>query len=368
MRGRIPSLDGLRGIAILLVLIGHGGSTFHLPAKLLPYLGNAEAGVRIFFALSGFLIYNLSQREIAKTGGFSMLQFYKRRTLRIFPCFYTFLIVAGVLAGCGVLLLTPQMIAAAGTFTLNYFNASQDMAEHTDFNAVGHYWTLALEEQFYLTWPLLIFFARKGYLHKLLVGVMIAAPVLRVATALYSHAHGNDAFAGKTVMMFHTGFDQIAAGVLLGELMQRARPRAFLMKLASNFFVVAAAALFLFVISPWLGERFGGKYILAAGISLEIACICLLIVFVVCVRTTAVFRLLNWRPLAFIGVLSYSLYVWNNLFLQIHGHWFNLFPYNYLMVAVMGLASHYLIENPFLRLKSRLEPKAATEPSLEIGA
>jgi peptidoglycan/LPS O-acetylase OafA/YrhL len=63
----------------------HGGSTAHISARLLSYLGNAEVGVRIFFALSSFLIYNLSQREIARTGGFIMLQFYKRRLLRIFP-------------------------------------------------------------------------------------------------------------------------------------------------------------------------------------------------------------------------------------------------------------------------------------------
>lgn len=353
---RIPSLDGLRGVAILMVLIGHGSHSLPpLAGKLLMFAGNGSLGVNVFFVLSGFLIYNLSVREIAKTGGFNWKQFYLRRVLRIFPCFYFYIGTLLLLMAAGTVALSWQMVASAATFSLNYRHVWDHSTGLFDYVFIGHYWTLALEEQFYLTWPLLILLLNKRRLLSVLLAIMALAPFVRVAG--YFLTPGSRAQIG---MMFHTGFDAIAAGVLLGELLRRASAKQWLERVASRPAVVASLLVFLVFISPLLGGRFGGAYSLTIGKTLELFALCLVITSAVSFPQSLLFRFLNWRPLAYIGVLSYSLYVWNNLFLLGETHWFNVFPYNFGCVAGMALLSHYLVENPFLKLKDRFHKPSAS--------
>ena len=352
---RIPSLDGLRGLAILMVLVGHGLHVWEAPVRrVLKYAGNGPLGVNIFFVLSGFLIHNLSAREIRKTGTFNWKMFYLRRVLRIFPCFYLYIGTLLVLTSSGLLALTWQMLLAASTFSLNYRHLWDPTGEILDYVVIGHYWTLALEEQFYLTWPLLILLFMRRKLLPVLVVILVAAPFVRLA--FYFLTPGSRGYLGS---MFHTGFDAIAAGVLLGEMMARPALRATLLRLAANRFLLAACLVFMLLLSPVLGERLRGAYTMTAGKSLELLAICVVIVAAVSFPGSMMFRILNWKPLAFIGVLSYSLYVWNNLFLLGHGHWFNAFPFNYLCVAGAGLLSYYLVEKPFLRLKDRFHTRAS---------
>lgn len=353
---RMPSLDGLRGIAILLVILGHG--KYSLPALTFPLLrfaGNGSLGVNIFFVLSGFLIYNLSVREIQKTGGFNWKHFYVRRALRIFPCFYFFLAVILLLKCSGMITLSWPMIVAASTFSLNYRHLWDHWSGISDYFVIGHYWSLALESQFYLTWPLLILLFTRRKLLSVLVVIMVLAPFIRVAC--YFLTPGSREQIG---LMFHTGFDSIAAGVLLGELLQRPRPREWLQSLAANRLIVCTTIIFLVFVSPLLGEHFRGAYGITIGKSLELVCLCILITAAVSFPGTLLFRVLNWFPLAYIGVLSYSLYVWNNLFLYGGGiSIVNAFPLNYMCVVGMALLSYYLVEKPFLKLKNRLHKRTA---------
>jgi len=353
---RIPSLDGLRGIAILMVLIGH--SAYSLPAGIVPlvtFLGNGLLGVSIFFVLSGFLIHQLSVREVQTTGRFDWKQFYIRRALRIFPCFYLFLIVICLLVNLGMLRLTGPMLFSAATFSLNYRHLWDHGSTPSDYIVIGHYWTLALEEQFYLTWPLLMFLFLRRKLLKILVLIILLAPVIRVLS--YFAALGSRAQIG---MMFHTAFDSIAFGVLLGELFQNPQAKAWLQNLASNNWILGSTTLFAFVISPLFADQFGARYILTIGRTLDLASICLLVTAAISFPGTRLFRLLNWPPLAYLGVLSYSIYVWNNLFLNSEKHWLvNSFPLNFLCVFGMALLSHYLVEKPFLKLKNRFHKTAA---------
>lgn len=351
--GRIPSLDGLRAIAILLVVIGHGWySLQQVPGWLWRYAGNGTLGVNIFFVLSGFLIYNLSTREVEKTGQFNWKQFYIRRVLRIFPCFYFFIAVIAGLKILGIVTLSWPMLASAATFSFNYSHVLDrwtDAASNADFGVIGHYWSLALEEQFYFTWPLLILLLMKRRLTGVLIVIMCLAPVLRVASYFLAPN-----WRGQIGMMFQTGFDSIAAGVLLGELLRAPRPKDVLLGLARNPVTVYGAIAFILIISPLLNQFFKGAYELTVGKSLELACICLIVTAGVYFPETVLGHFLNWRPMVFVGVLSYSLYVWNNLFLYSEGHWLvNKFPLNYLCVFGMAILSYYLIEKPFLKLKDR---------------
>lgn len=362
--GRIPSLDGLRGVAILMVLAGHSSFSFPLlAAGPLKFAGNAALGVNVFFILSGFLIYSLSVREIEKTGGFNWRQFYMRRVLRIFPCFYFYIAVVLALMAAGVVALSWQMIVSAATFSINYRHVWDHTGAGYDYYVIGHYWTLALEEQFYLTWPLLILLRLRGRLLPVLVAIIALAPVIRVAC--YFLTPGSRDQIG---MMFHTGFDSIAAGVLLGELLRREPSRAWLERWSSKRLVVALALVFLLVVSPFLASHLRGAYSITAGKTLELFALCILITAAVSFPGTLLFRFLNWGPLAYVGVLSYSLYVWNNLFLLGQKYWFNAFPINLACVAGMAVVSHYLVERPFLKLKDRFHRPAGKIAARQVPA
>ncbi|MBV8216324.1 MAG: acyltransferase [Verrucomicrobia bacterium] len=348
---RIAGLDGLRGIAVLFVLMEHGAySLFRLDWPPAPFLGNGALGVSIFFGLSGYLIYELSAREFEKTGAFNWKAFYLRRILRIFPCFYSYLAVVLILTGLGLLNLTRPVLFSVATFSLNYRHIWDHTSELHNYYAIGHYWTLALEEQFYLTWPLLMFLFARRRLLPVMTAVILLAPFIRVFC--YFFTPGSRAQIG---MMFHTGFDSIAMGVLLGELLRRPEWKARLQTLARNPWVLGGAIVFLVLISPALNLHFKGSYSITVGKTLELACIAIIITAAVFSLSPTLSAVLKWRPLTYIGVLSYSLYVWNPLFLNAETHWFiNVFPLNFIGIFAAGACSYYLIERPVLRFKERL--------------
>jgi peptidoglycan/LPS O-acetylase OafA/YrhL len=348
---RIPGLDGLRAIAVLFVLIGHGAYSFPIAlGAAFPFLGNGALGVNIFFVLSGYLIYELSAREYEKTGRFDWRQFYLRRILRIFPCFYSYIAVVAILMALGVLVLTPSMMVAVTTFSLNYRHLWDHTTVSDNYLVICHYWTLALEEQFYLTWPLLMFLLARRRLLTVMGVVILLAPFVRVFC--YFFTPGSREQIG---MMFHTGFDSIAMGVFLGELLRRQNWKTRLQALAGKRWVLACAIIFLVMVSPALTARFRGGYSITIGKTLELACIALVIVANVSFSSRTLSLILNWRPLAFIGVLSYSLYVWNPLFLDVETNWIiNRFPLNYIALFLAAAGSYSLIERPLLRLKDHL--------------
>jgi peptidoglycan/LPS O-acetylase OafA/YrhL len=184
--------------------------------------------------------------------------------------------------------------------------------------------------------------------------VIVLAPFIRVFC--YFFTPGSRAQIG---MMFHTGFDSIAIGVLLGELLRRPDWKARLQNLAKNPWVLGGAIIFLVLLSPALSLHFKGSYSITVGKTLELACIAIIITAAAFSLSPTLSVVLNWRPLTYIGVLSYSLYVWNPLFLNAETHWFlNVFPLNFIGIFAAGAGSYYLIERPVLRLKDRLRRQA----------
>ncbi len=149
---RIRSLDGVRGIAIVLVLAGHVVANFQpLHPDHRYWLGafaNSSAGVRLFFVLSGYLITWLLLREWTATGRISIGQFYRRRALRIFPAFYAYLFVITGLTFFRPTGVNGETFLAAATFTWNYHHLWISIPPEGAWN-LGHLWTLALEQQFY---------------------------------------------------------------------------------------------------------------------------------------------------------------------------------------------------------------------------
>jgi peptidoglycan/LPS O-acetylase OafA/YrhL len=363
--GRIPSLDGLRALSILLVIIGHVRTTVpHFPfsvrrwATAIP--GNASLGVSIFFVISGFLITHLLLREQQKTGRISLPGFYVRRFFRIMPAYYTFLICLIVLPRLPHvhyfhwLKLDNYSLGAAALFITNY-------SPHSFGEWVGHTWSLSVEEQFYLFWPLLLSLVGRKQGGRIAVALIVAAPLVRIASWFW--VPHESIFWHRIPILLHTRVDSLMFGCATAifyasESFQAMIRRAFALR------VHWAAFAFMFLVSPYL-EVWSepsikvaappAPYLTLAGYSLEGVCIVLLLVWAVQNIEHPVGRLLNWKPVVHVGLISYSLYLWQQLFI-VGGNptWTGKFPLNVLCAVAAAEFSYFVIERTFLRLRDRL--------------
>src|ERR1700730_4181433 len=171
----IPALDGLRAVAVYLVIISHFGF------EMVP----GAHGVMIFFVLSGFLITWLLLKENERYGKVSLADFYRRRTLRIFPAVYVYwLILIALLVATGKAVLWPHAWSAL-FYTSNYYSAINGDPN----NGLSHTWSLAIEEQFYLLWPF-VFLMLRGNLKRMsvfLFGLIGAVCVYRAVLCFGFH-------------------------------------------------------------------------------------------------------------------------------------------------------------------------------------
>ncbi|MGH9916936.1 MAG: acyltransferase family protein, partial [Pyrinomonadaceae bacterium] len=262
---RIPSLDGVRGIGIFCVLIVH--ALFKLNA------GGDQTGtlivaaligyppMKFFFLISGYLITLLLKKEWEREGWFSLRKFYFRRVLRIFPVFYSFIIVLTLLWTAGLVTTHASTILSAALYVWNY---SFIWFPHNDphlyaqidqgFAIFAHFWTLSCEEQFYLLWPLTLYFFgfRKG--SRIAVAVVLLLPVSRIVTyVLWPAARG------QMMIMLHTTADPIMAGCLMA--VWQGEPWWEKIKdYLDNGRIAIAATIFVIFISPVLQLTVGGTY------------------------------------------------------------------------------------------------------------
>ena len=175
---KLPSLDGWRAVSIALVLLAHSTFTTSFPTALNPlivnYFAAGSLGVHFFFVISGFLITWLLLQEQAKHGTISLKHFYLRRALRILPVYFFYLLVLGFLTRYAQ---PPSAWLANVTFTTNLFPYP---------GATEHFWSLGVEEQFYLLWPglLILILARQkkggANLLKFLLLPLAVAPLARL--------------------------------------------------------------------------------------------------------------------------------------------------------------------------------------------
>jgi len=202
--GRIPSLDGLRAISIVLVLVGHLAGTHGFP--LTAAMGNrfalAEIGVHVFFVISGFLITGLLLDEFAKTDRIRLGRFYFRRTLRIFPPYYVFIAALLAAQALSLIRLAPGDAFHAVSYTSNY-DASRSWW-------VGHTWSLSVEEQFYLLWPATLVLLGVRRAVAISAAVVAVTPLVRLAEIQYFPM-----YAAGIGHRFETIADAIAIGCVL---------------------------------------------------------------------------------------------------------------------------------------------------------
>jgi peptidoglycan/LPS O-acetylase OafA/YrhL len=353
---KIPSLDGLRAVSIALVVASHIVCARGFPhadrfaASSVPYfVGNL--GVRIFFIISGFLITTLLLQEESLTGAVSIRGFLRRRVFRIAPVFFTYIGVVAALCAARILVVPWQSFFAAGTFTADFIRP------HWYF---GHFWSLSVEEQFYLVWPFV-------------VGKLPRIWRWRVASVVFAAG----AVAGSLLFSFGleqpaealSSFTTIAAGCLLA--LARRNP-AYQRWQSSTLMPLALLACALLTTGAFFCPRPIRFGVLAISVS---ALITLSVDYVTRQRTWAGF--LNWGPIAYVGTLSYSLYIWQELFMRVrdleHGP---PFPINLALACATAVFSYYAIEQPLIRLgrsgagrahKSETSVPIDAEPSMVQG-
>jgi peptidoglycan/LPS O-acetylase OafA/YrhL len=349
---RIPSLDGLRGIAILFVLCSHLWHSLPLPSRIVgrlrPFLDDGDIGVNMFFVLSGYLITTLLLKELGKTGTIRLKHFYIRRAFRIWPAFYAYIGLVSLFVLAGVLHITWSGIALAATFLWNFRSLFVRDAG-PDHGACGHIWTLSIEEQFYLFWPVALLLLKPKHSAYFACGLILITPVIRVGVYLLFPA-----LRPYISGILNTRIDFLMFGCLAALLSGSQRfAQTFRRKVTGP--MVALSTIMIFLIDPMLYERFKGMYLLPVGYTIEGLCSTIILLWAV--RAEGVVgTLLNAKPLVHIGVISYSLYLWQQLFTNVQTPVLGRFPLNLICCLIAAELSYIVIERPFLRLRQRAFP------------
>jgi peptidoglycan/LPS O-acetylase OafA/YrhL len=344
--GQIPCLNGLRAISILLVVICH---LSHTPGSLPPFLSQiGGVGVEMFFVISGFLITLLLKREWNRTQTISLQNFYIRRSLRIIPAYAFFLFVMFMFQLLGFLSAPPRAWVGAMTYTSSIIPGyAWDL---------GHTWSLSIEEIFYLFWPFLFLAVRKqrpflAFIVCFVIGTLVPFSFCCLAWCrvdfggfdLSNLTRLNCIFVGCCLALLATSPTYQHA------LLKFARPFRWLLFGSLSLLLLVRAASIL------LGHyKIIGLYNFFLSPPVESVLLAILVWVCVTNRDSVLFRILNSRPFHFVGVLSYSIYLWQQPFTNPErSGWIFEFPFNLLAIGLLAMVSYVLIESPFLKAKCR---------------
>lgn len=351
-RGPVPSLDGLRAISILIVLLAH-----FVDGRIFP----GGIGVYVFFVISGFLITRLLLAERDSTGSVSLKLFYARRICRLYPVILVFsgvVILLHLSLGRHYNLLEPA--SALGYFA-NYYYVFLDTHGLKPQMPFEVFWSLSLEEHFYILFPITLVLLKGNpvRLMRVVIALCLGCLLLRMSGAWL---HPEDLGTLTFYALSQYRLDSIGFGVLIALACQMPEGRAALLRLTRPAFPAIAAATILACLvirDPWFRETW--RYTL---LGLSIAVLMSAVLFGE--RYRLAHRFLNTAIMRWIGRLSYSLYVW-------HEGVASFLPIQDLpawrqsvicLVASFGAAavSYYGVEQPFLALRSRLRTGRMLRP------
>jgi peptidoglycan/LPS O-acetylase OafA/YrhL len=344
--GRLPSLDGLRALSIGLVVIGHAMETMpRMPPWLfrgIAILGNSGLGVSIFFVISGYLITHLLIRELSLSGTVSFHNFYLRRVTRIFPAFYCYLSIVSLAAIFRWIKLSALDVLMAATFTWNYLPFGSGSWW------LGQTWSLCIEEQFYLLWPITLVSLGPKKAAWLAALIILLEPPIRIASYILWPS-----YRGRIPVMLHTRADVLMFGCLLALMQENVRFREILVRFTRPAHLVAIVA-FLFILEPVLTDHLRGGYALSVGWTLEAASIAMIVFALMRPSESVIWSIFNSRPMNWLGKRSYGLYLWQQLFLTSENATIaGLFPINIIEALLMSAASFRFVEEPVMRERAR---------------
>lgn len=350
---RIASLDGARAISIALVILSHLRILKHFPLvwhlayqdyfAYGRYLDIGNLGVRVFFVISGFLITHLLLEEQRRTGSISLRRFYARRALRIVPAYWTYLAAIAILIPLGITWDNRSEWISAFLYFSDY---------RIPRGCLTHTWSLSVEEQFYLLWPTVLVLCGTGQAYRACLAVLIAAPAFRVLSDL-----GISPTSSK--FSFDCTCDALAIGCLLALMRER------LWNLRHYRRIVSSPAAFLVPIAllPLMSGfvPFWVRDIIA--IPLLNVGVALVLDRYMRYPGSIVGKFLNLPVMVWLGTLSYSLYLWQQLW-AFGG--FTLGTTSRLAAMfVCASSSYYFIERPLLALRARLRRVPVAEASMK---
>jgi len=344
-----PSLNGLRALSIISVLIQHISMNvdlfcgYKVPYWLKPvtlFLQDGQLGVNIFFVISGFLITTLLLDEENTNSKVSLCNFYVRRILRIFPAYYFLLLIYFILQSFQVVDIGFGSWITAITFT-KYFNWQLD-------SLTGHAWSLSIEEHFYVFWPLVFVYLPK-YRKTIAIAIILFVPIVRVFFYFNPVSWIND-------LTFFTRIDSIATGCLFAQykdvVVEKVKIHSIKVFTVSSFVVFFTPAIDKIVNKLGLGVisiPFGTTH----GTIVNFA-ISFLMFYFVFVSRGILYKLLNFSGINYIGKLSYSIYLWQQIFIFGASYLFIAYPLNLFLVFIAAVFSYHFIEIPFLKLRRHL--------------
>lgn len=306
----IKGFDGIRALAVISVVLTHlgifdvlTGNHIFSPA-LIPMIHGAT-GVQAFFVLSGFLITTLLINEFKATGTISIKNFILRRVLRIFPLYILFLIFATLLHALAQNVTSWESLAYAYLYCYNFVPKEF----YTSF--MGHTWSLAVEEHFYLVWPIVflgLFAKHRSYLLGLVLTFIISAPIIHVL--LIKTGFSTQYFVER--WSFIAGFS-IAMGCCAALLIEGKQPTSQTRILLEHPATLAiSAALYansLFISSDsWFIQNIGTSFLRTIGITFSN-------IWIYFNQASLLTKLLELRFFKYIGLISYGIYLYQGLFL-----------------------------------------------------
>lgn len=340
--GRIPALDGIRGLAIGLVLVGKVSGKFEFAGA---------AGVTVFFALSGFLITSILLEEWRGSRDISLRAFYARRALRLIPALAALLLLIPIIETAvhdPQIRAYPRQVLPTVFYVRNFW-----MAWHRSGTILDHTWSLAVEEQFYLVWPLILLTLLQVRRCRNSLGTCIW--VLAGAAVLW-HLVASSTLDGQRV---YYDPDTSAYALFLGCALAAATPPLLTrLSLGATQRTVGYISLFVLVIvavsvSPLVGNSWTVRNFLDVGIAT---------LATILIWSASQLPLLEVKLLRWLGKVSYALYLWNGVLLNVHpsGHILQG-PARLVAVGLSLVAaelSFRLVERPALRFKRRFERAA----------
>jgi peptidoglycan/LPS O-acetylase OafA/YrhL len=347
MKGRFASLNGWRAISILLVLENHAAVVPGFPPDHSYFFTtwlDGNLGVRFFFTISGFLITWLMLAEEAEYKKVSLKNFYIRRSLRIWPVYFTYLAIFLLLQVSGRNCQSADAWRGLLTFTRNFHDENAGL--DGDW-ATAHFWSLSIEEQFYLFWPfILCFTGRREAIGFLLAAILFSIGFRTVELlGLYDRVHSHFLFQEYSTFNY---LDCLAWGCLAAFALaaRSAKLEAFAGKYSGMIFAVC----FSMILVPYLARL--GQGVQALGFT------GLLVHSVLC-PGWMFYRALNYKWMEKIGIWSYSIYVWQEFAwwlwpVSLGKVWFLWVPASF----ALGWLCYEFLESPFLALRSKFRDPA----------
>jgi peptidoglycan/LPS O-acetylase OafA/YrhL len=338
----IPSLDGLRAISIILVIISH--ITKYFPTIDFFGFDLGGFGVSIFFVISGFLITTLLLKEKVKHGEISLKNFYIRRVIRILPVAYLFLLCVVILNYAFSMNLPAITFVKPMLFVENY-------GDHTKFTPTGHFWSLSVEEHFYLIFPFILSKSLKNYLITTFVLILITP----ISILLFFHYKSHIFLINWIIEVFKVELGHGIVAIMVGSLLA-----IFLFKfprIKLPEFKYPDVWLLAILLLSFLFHNYQLPFI---GVIISPIFTSLLVLSVIYYRKCLIFNFLNLKPIIYIGTLSYSLYIWQQIFVydQPWGHSFRYghsLILNIVLLVITAMISYHLYEKPILKLKERFK-------------